>query len=219
MSKPDNQAGHASGTLIQPTGFNYRQLVARVMLVLLNLGSLALLGWILQWRLLPLQRQTRELTSTVARLSTAVGVMETMWTRQVTGDIRSRFEEARNRIFHGRGALEAWLGQVQQQVVPLALEVELEIAKADPAAPPSPQSSTNNSANPLPNRVVVAVRPAAEVEAIASPFQRILQFGQQLTGEERRVDLVGFSVIGGLNSISRAVFELNVWTGEEGETP
>ncbi len=219
MSNPESQAGHASGTLVQPKGINYRQLIARVMLVLLNLGSLALLGWILQWRLLPLQRQTRELTSTVDRLSMAVGVMENRWTAPVTGDIRKKFADAKSRVFQGRGALETWLGQVQEQVAPLALEVELEIDKANPAATPIPPTGTNNSANPFPHRVVMAVRPAAEVEAIASPFQRILQLGQLITGEERRVDLVGFSIEAGSNSISRAVFELDVWTGEEGETP
>ena len=220
----------ASGTLIQPRKVEYKTLVLRGLIILLNLGSIALLWWSLQYRLLPLQKQARDLSRTVARLSTEVDQMQGAWTTPVSAEIRDKFTEIQAHMFTGRGALEAWLGSIQQQVMPLALDAEVDLNPAAPAgatnAPPGTNASpgataatTNAAGGPTLTRIQVIVRPSPDVETVASPFQRVLQLSQRLTHEERRADLVGLSVAGSLRSVGRASLELNLWTGEEGAPP
>jgi hypothetical protein len=213
MSATAPADNRSAGLLIQPRGLDYREIAQRSLLVFLNLGSVAFLWWSLQARLLPLQQETRDLTTTVARLSGEVSLMEATWTPATAQEIRERFGEVRTRAFNGRGALETWLAALKQQVVPLALDIDLDLSKLD-AAP-----ATNSPAGPTPRRVLVEVRPAAEIEAIATPFQRILQLTQRLVCDEPRADLVDLSVAGGLGSVSRAVFVLDLWTSDEGDAP
>ena len=213
MSAPGTSGIPVVSTLAKGPGFDHKQILLRGLVVLLNLGSLVFLWWSLQYRLLPLQKQTRQLSATVGRLASDVSQMEVLWTKPVAQEIRSKYDEVQSRVFKDRAAMEAWLAALPQQITPLALDVEMSLSNAVPPAVSNALEGFSST------RAVVTVRPSPEIEAIASPFQRILRFSQILVGDDRRADLVGLSVAGGSNSVSRAVFELDLWAREETSTP
>ena len=216
MSAPDEKAspgGERPSALIQSTGTDYRQIALRIALVVLNLGSFALLWWSLQKLLLPLQKQARDSNATMTRLISEVDRMEHAWSAADIEQVRTNYNEVPSWMFVGRPALEAWLGEVKERVVPLALEVAPEINRSDPAAP----GSTNTVPTITSTTLALKVRPAAGIEAINSPFQRTLQFSQQLTAEQKRADLVELTVVGGANSVEEADLILQLWTSEEGD--
>ena len=62
---------------------------------------------------------------------------------------------------------------------------------------------------------MVSVRLARDIEAIQSPYQRLLRLSHLLTSQERRVDLTELTVIAGSNSIQQATLVLNLWAGKE----
>jgi len=188
-----------------------KDVVVRMLITLLNLGALGTLWWSLQFRLLPLQRQTRELESTVGRLTREVDMMDAACAPPVAREIREKFDQIQAPTFKDRAELEAWLTGLQQQVIPLALDLEVDLA----GSPPPP--ATNAPAGPMPTRAVLTVRPAADLAAEGTPFQRVLWLSHQLTREEKRADLTGLTAAGGTNSLGRASLELTLWTRQEEE--
>lgn len=211
----ESAAPERKGALIQSTGLDYREIALRVALVVLNLGSIGLVWWSFQKQLLPLQKQVRDSNTTVTRLISEVDRMDSAWPQADIAQVRGKFGEARSWMFVGRPAVEAWLGGLKDQVIPLALDVEFDFSKTDPAAP----AATTTNAPPAisPTTVALKVRPAAGVEAVASSFQRTLQLSQRLTAQEKRVDLVELTAAGGANSVANAVLVLQLWTGEESD--
>lgn len=200
-------------TLIQPGKVVIKDLVLRALIGLLNLGALGTLWWSLQFRLLPLQHQTRELEGTVGRLTREVDSMESSCAPPVAREIREKFDQIQAPTFKDRAELESWLTGLQQEVIPLALDLEVDLA----GAPPPP--ATNAPAGPIPTRALLTVRPAAEFAAEGTAFQRVLWLSHRLTRDEKRADLTGLTAAGGTNSIGRASLELTLWTRQEEEHP
>lgn len=210
-------ASERRGPIIQSTGWDYRDIAIRISLVLLNLGAIGFFWWSLQKVLIPLQKQVRETTTTVTRLISDVDLMERATAEGDVVQVRGKFGDVRSWMFVGRPAVEAWLGGLKEKVVPLALDVDFDFSKADATEPATTPGVTNSATAISPTRVSLKVRPAAGVEAVLTPFQRTLQMTQQLTGQEKRVDLVELTATGGSNSVDNVVVVLNLWTGEESD--
>jgi hypothetical protein len=202
------------GVLIQRTGFDYRELALRISLVALNFGAIAFLWWSLQTVLLPLQKQARDANITVTRLISEVDRMERVWAEGDVAQVRSKFSDIRSWMFVGRPAVEAWLGALKEQVLPLALDVDFDFSKSDTV---QPDTATNAHILINPARVSLRIQPVAGIEALASTFQRTVQLSQQLAGLEKRVDLVELTAAGGSNSVASTVVVLYLWTGEESD--
>jgi hypothetical protein len=192
----------------RPSSFNYRELIVRVVLVLLVFGSLTMVWWSIQ-RLKPRQKAVAELNVTVNKLSGEVDQMETRWSKQEVEQILRKNSQVGDVLFVGQPALESWLANLREQVVPMALDLKADFgqAAADPAA--------SNKVFTVPATVSVDVKPAPGIDAIRTPYERVLRLSQRLAGQAKRADLVEMSVVGGSNSISRAVVVLNLWAGEE----
>ena len=212
---PPMEAGTGrKGVLIQRTGFDYRELALRISLVALNFGAIAFLWWSLQTVLLPLQKQARDANITVTRLISEVDRMERVWAEGDVAQVRSKFSDIRSWMFVGRPAVEAWLGALKEQVLPLALDVDFDFSKSDTV---QPDTATNAHILINPARVSLRIQPVAGIEALASTFQRTVQLSQQLAGLEKRVDLVELTAAGGSNSVASTVVVLYLWTGEESD--
>jgi hypothetical protein len=217
MSEPTTPSaapGERKGALIQGRELNYREIALRISLVLLNLGSLALLWWSLQKVLLPLQKQVRDTNTTVTRLIADVDSMESAWPQLARDQLREKHSEARSWMFVGRPAVESWLEGVKANAIPLALTVGFDFTKAE-AENAAPAPTNAPGLNPTP--VALVVLPTPGVENPLSPYQRILQLSQQLTRQEKRVDFVEMTATGGSNSVGNAILVLHLWSGEESD--
>ena len=219
MSQPppvESAAPERKGPIIQSSGLDYRELALRISLVVLNLGSVAFFWWSLTKVLMPLQKQTQDTNLIVTRLISEVDRMERVLAEGDVEQVRGKYGDVRSWLFVGRPAVEAWLGGLKEQVVPLALDVEFDFT-ADPAPATATTTTTNAPLTINPTRVTLKVRPAPGIEAVASPFQRTLQLTQRLTEQEKRVDLVELTATGGSNSVENVTVVLNLWTGEESD--
>lgn len=203
------------GTLIQPRETDYKEIALRIGLVLLNIGSVALLWWSLQGTLQPLQRELRDVNTTVTRLITDVESLERAWSQPVVEQTRGKFGEVRSYMFVGRPAVESWINDVKQSAVPLALDVGFDFNLAEPSSvAPAP---TNAPASITPTPVALSVRPGLGIDAANPSYQRLLQLSQRLTVQEKRADLVELRAAAGSNSVDQAVLVLHLWTAEESD--
>ena len=189
----------------------YGAWVFRAIILVAVLGSVAVILWSLFVLLFPRLRQSRELSSAVARLSAAVDGLEQEWTEAEAAQVRNRRRQVDFELFGGRDALEVWLARLKEESEPLGLAVRGDFG------PVSTRLAGTRMLTVVPVMVRVEVQPAGLEARTASPYQRILQLSQRLTSGEKRADLTELTVIGGTNSISRAVLVLNYWADEGGK--
>jgi hypothetical protein len=173
-------------------------------------GAIALLVWIFFLKLTPLQKQSRDLGVQVARLSSEVDEMERNWDEKEIEQLTGDFSRINSHLFADEAALASWLGNLQEQVVPLALDASAEFGTAILL-----DSTNHQNLALIPATISVSV--ASNVPAIQSPYQRLLRLSHELTSRERRVDLMELNVNGGASSVSiqQATLVLNLWAGKE----
>ena len=194
-------------TPARPRSANRREMILRLLATVLMAGAFALAGWIFFWKLAPLQKQSRDLGMQVARLSAEVDAMERTLEKNDPEQVARNFRRVNSRLFSDEATLANWLTDLKEQVIPLALE-----ARADFGAAVLPNTNYQHLAI-IP--ATVSVRLARDIEAIQSPYQRLLRLSHLLTSQERRVDLTELTVIAGSNSIQQATLVLNLWAGKE----
>ena len=210
MSAPTPERRPVAALAPRASSLNYTEILLRALFFLCVLGSLALVWWSVR-RLAPLQQKSRELSTTVARLSAEVDQMDGKWTKQDVEQIVRKFGQVQGHLFGGQAAGEAWLIKLKEQGIPMALDVKADFGKT------AAQEAGDRKLAVIPATVSIEVRPAPGIEGVLPPYQRMLQLSQRLTAEEKRADLVELNVVGGTNSICRAVVVLDLWAGEEGQ--
>ncbi len=173
------------------------------------LGSVAMIWWSFGLVLSPRQRQSRELTLQVARLSAEVDDLDRQWTKAQIAEVTSRFSQVDLTLFAGRAGVETWLANLKEVAASLALGVGANFAQ------PSPRTAGGRTLTVIPATVSVEVQPPGPETKVASPYQRILMLGELLSYENKRADLTEMKVDGGVSSISRVVLGLDHWTGKE----
>ena len=199
--------GHPQGGT-PPRNAAHRDRLFRVVILVAVVGSVAVMLWSLFALLFPRLKQSRELSSTVARLSAEVDNLEQQWTEAEAAQVRNRRRQVEFELFGGRAALESWLAHLKEEGAPLGLGVRGDFG------PVSTKMAGSHMLTVIPVMVSVEVQPARPGTPALSPYQRILQLSQRLTGGEKRADLTDLTVVAGSNSISRAVLGLNYWADE-----
>ncbi len=210
MSTPTPERRPVAALAPKTSRLDYKDVLLRAAFFLSVLGSLALVWWSVK-RLTPLQDKSRDLSTQLARLSTEVDQMKMDLTSPDVEQLARKYVQVQGQLFGGQSALETWLQGLRRQTLPLALDVKADFGKA------AAQAAGEQKLAVIPATVSVEVRPAAGIEGVQSPYQRVLQLSQRLTAEEKRADLVELNVAGGTNSVSRAVVVLNLWAGQEGQ--
>jgi len=195
----------------QPQKLNRREALFRAAIVVVLLASLALAWWTFVQRLVPLQRQSRELTSRVGRLSTEVDSLERKWTPAQVEQIRASHKQAHSTLFADENALGAWLQHLEEQATPLALDFKLEFGKS------TAQTNSPEKLAVIPATVSIDFQPA--LGTAESAYQRLLRLGRQLAAEGKRADLAELTAMGGANSVTRASLVFNLWAGEDASGP
>jgi hypothetical protein len=192
-----------------PPDTGSRDQLFRAITFLVVLGSVVVILWSFFGLLLPRVKQSRELSSTVARLSTEVDDLERQWTTAQIAQVTNQFSQVDSVLFQGRTDVEAWLANLKELAASMGLEMATSYSQ------PSLQTVGGRTLTVLPATVTLEIQRAAPDTAAASPYKRILQLGQHLSGEKKRVDLKELNLDGGTNSVSRVVLVLNHWTEKE----
>jgi len=185
-----------------------RAWTARLVFLAAVAGAMILAWWSLTRVLAPCQQQSRELGSTVARLSGEVEDMERKWTKAKAEQLNQKFDAIHAELFGGPLGLAGWLANLKEQVVPLGLTVQADSGNATPLA------TNGQRLVVIPANIAVDVQPTPATQSFPSPYQRLLLLSQHLSAQEKRADLTELTVVGGTNSINRAVFGLNLWASE-----
>jgi outer membrane murein-binding lipoprotein Lpp len=180
----------------------------RLAIVILLAGSAAWACWRLG-RLELLQRQSRQLSSTITRLSAQVDELEGKWARGQADEIGNQLKQARARLFSDQAALEHWIRALKEQAEPLFLEAKTSFGKTVPL------NAAEQELAMIPATISLDVGPADETGQSASPYRRLVQLSQSLARQEKRADLVEMTVEGGTNSVASAVLVLHLWAGVE----
>src|SRR3954466_7967216 len=78
---------------------SYKELVFRLVILLAFVASMALLWWTSSQVLAPRTNQSRELSTTVARLSSEVEEMERKWSAYEAQQLSNRFDKVQPQLF------------------------------------------------------------------------------------------------------------------------
>jgi hypothetical protein len=173
----------------------------------LILGALGFAWWTFTKRLVPMQQRSRQLASTLEKLSSQVDDLSRKWPKFERDQIRADYQEVRNQLFADELELGRWLMRLEEQASPLALDIKVEFGKS------KTRNAENEKLAVIPAAVTLVVRPT--VGGNQTPYQRMLRLGQQLGAEGKRADLAELMVNGGPLSITRGVLVFNLWAGEE----
>jgi len=183
------------------------EVIFRVIVFVVILASIAFAWWAYSQRLVPLQRQSRELTSANSALSTEVDKIDRKWSKEDAELIRARYKEVYGALFEDEVALQGWLNRLKKSAIPLSLDVKVDFGKN------LSQLSGDDKLAIIPTSVMLQVQPG--LYGKESAYQRLLRFCQQLATEGKRSDLAELTVTGGTSSITNAVLTFNLWAGEE----
>jgi hypothetical protein len=205
--KPPLLPGQRSVAVAQPRKVSRWELVFRVAIIGSLVISMGLAWWTLTRQLMPLQQQSQALGVTVSHLSDEVDALQQKWTPADVDKTRNNYKELRTQLFADEGALQAWLVRLDEAAGPLVLDLKVDFGK------PTAQVTNDVQVSVMPASVAIEVHPMPG--ATESPYQRLLRFGQQLGTEGKRADLAEMRVVGGKNSITRALLVFNLWAGDE----
>jgi uncharacterized protein YoxC len=190
-----------------PSRFDTGELLFRMSFLAVIAVSCFVIWWSLTKVLAPRQKESKELATTVARLSSEVDMIDRKWTKDTIEQLDRKFERIPNHTFADGQEVESWLIELKQQLAALGMDVQAEFGKVVPA--------TTNAADPklvvIPATLTVDVRPVSGPPGSPSAYRRFLQLNQRLATQEKRADIADLTVSGGTNSINHAVFVLNLW--------
>lgn len=179
----------------------------RIMTGLPLVGSVLLVFWCYQ-RLTPVQRQVRDLTTQISRISAEIGQMQGHLTPGELARLAADYQRAQGLLFSSPDALKDWFEKLRVQMIPLALDASADIGRAVVT------NSSNFTVAVVPATVALTIQPSTAVEGVRSPYERVLRFLDQINRQDKRVDIVELQVTGGSNSVSQAVATLRLWAGE-----
>jgi hypothetical protein len=173
----------------------------------LILASVGFAWWTFEKRLVPLQKQSRQQVTSLETLSSQVDDMGRKWPKFARDQIRTDYQEVRNELFADELELGRWLVRLEEEAAPLALEINVQFGNS------KNRTTEEEKLAVIPASVTLVVRPT--IGGTQTPYQRMLQLGQELGAEGKRADLAELTVNGGPLSITKGVLVFNLWAGEE----
>ena len=194
---------------VQQARIDYWELIFRVVIVMLLLGSMAMAWWSIRG-LAPLQKETRTLSSRVASLSAGVDDLERKRPREQAAQVEARLHEAHSTLFTDQAALAAWLATLQKQTASLALNARSSFGKT------IPQITNGESVAVIPTTISLDVQPQSGAQENESPYQRVLRLNRILITQDKRVDLRELTMVGGPHSVTNAVMVFYLWAEDKG---
>jgi cell division protein FtsB len=188
-------------------GFNYSELIFRVVIILALSFSVWLGWWSYNRVYLPQLKEAREANATLNQLSTEVDDLDRRWPPADIEKLNQRLQLVDSNLFSDQSALEAWLADLREQSPPLGWDLKATFEKS------RMHSAAQRNVYVIPTSLFIELHTVTNAPAMLSPYQRLLQLARQIALQQKRGDFTELTVDTGSNSISRAVMGLNFWTG------
>lgn len=179
-----------------------RKVLPRLMFVLPFALSATLLWWSLD-RIKPVIRESEELTRRTTKLTQQIEEMELRRRGVVKERVEERYSQAMDRNFTGQDAVAAWLEELRDRAITLALDFNPRFGDAEG------HSVAAENLTLIP--VTIEVKPAAGIQSGRNAYQRIMEFSHFLANHPKRADLLKLNITGRNGTAARAVFNLNLW--------
>src|SRR5206468_1190463 len=120
--------------------------------------------------------------------------------------IVGRLKLSQEQLFAGQDEVGGWQSELKRQADQLAVSVSAGVTKTQDCPLPGKRFSIMSTK--------VDVRPTAPGVRTNSPYLRLLSFAQNISAQNKRVDLVQLEVTGRSNSVSEAKLDLQLWSLE-----
>ena len=188
-------------------GFNYRALIARLLVGIILAGSLWLIWWSYYRVFFPYFKESRELTQSVAKLSTEVDQLKNMWSAKDLEEINKKTGMVHTNLFADRADLQTWLANLRDQSMAMGVDLKADFTHSLEQTDAEPRFLIFYT------KLSIQFQPVPGPEKGPSPYQRLLQLTQLLTAGEKADCLNELTAESGPRSIEHAVMDFNFWTG------
>src|SRR5216117_2320812 len=183
----------------------FRDLKVRLALLFVFAASVALAWWSIN-RLPASENLLARQNTKITELENQIDEFGRRWNPQEAEQIAGRFKQSQEQLFAGQDALGGWQADLKQQADQLAVSVKPGV--------------TNTQDCPLPGKrfaimsATVEVRPITPGIRTNSPYLRLLSFAQNLSSQNKRVDLIELKASGSSNSVTEAKMDVQLWSLE-----
>jgi len=184
----------------------FRDLKVRLLLLVIFGASAALAWWSINR--LPASEQKLERQNTkIAELKQQKAELENRWGNgQEAEQIAGRFKLSQEQLFAGQDEINGWQAELKRQADQLAVSVNAGVTKTQDCPLPGKRFAIMSA--------TVDVRPITPGIRTNSPYLRLLSFAQNLSSQNKRVDMLEVAVTGRSNSVSEAKMDVQLWSLE-----
>jgi len=183
----------------------FRDLKVRLLLLLIFAASAALVVWSIN-RLPESDKKLLAQSAKIAELEKQEHDLTNRWDGVEAEQIAGRFKQSQELLFAGQDEVGGWQAELKRQADQLALTVNASVARTQDCPLPGKRFTITSAK--------VDVRPITPGVRTNSPYLRLLSFAQNLSAQNKRVDLVELEVTGRSNSVSEAKMDLHLWSLE-----
>ena len=184
----------------------FRDLKVRLVLLLIFGAAAALVVWSIGYRLPDSDKKLQAQNTKIAQLESEIEQVERRWNPQEAEQIAGRLKLSQEQLFAGQDEVGRWQTELKRQADQLAVTVNAGTTKTQNCPLPGKRFSILSTK--------VDVRPAAPGVRTNSPYLRLLSLAQNLSAQNKRVDLMELKAIGSSNSVSEAHLDLQLWSLE-----
>jgi hypothetical protein len=184
----------------------FRDMKVRLVLLFIFAASMALVVWSILYRLPESDRNLERQNTKIAELENQTLELELRWNPQEAEQMAGRFKQSQELLFAGQDEIGGWQAELKRQADQLAVSVNASVTRTQDCPLPGKRFSIVTA--------TVDVRPVAPGVRTNSPYLRLLNFAQNLSAQNKRVDLMELKAIGKSNSVSEAKLDLHLWSLE-----
>jgi len=182
-----------------------RDLKVRLVLLCVFVVSMALAWWSIN-RLPDSEKKLERQNLKITELENQITEFERRWNPQEAEQMPGRLKESQKQLFSGQEEFGLWQTELKRQASQLTVLFNPGVTKTQDCPLPGKRFAIM-SAN-------VEVRPSAPGVRTNSPYLRLLSFAQNLSSQNKRVDLVELKASGSSNSVNEAHLALQLWSLE-----
>jgi len=182
-----------------------RDLKVRLVLLCVFGLSMALAWWSIN-RLPASEKKLERQNLKINELEDQITGFERRWNPHEAEQMNGRFKETQKQLFGGQEEFGLWQAELKRQASQLTVSVNAGVTKTQDCPLPGKRFAIMSAK--------VEVRPSSPGVRTNSPYLRLLSFAQNLSSQNKRVDLVELEASGSSNSVSEAHLALQLWSLE-----
>ena len=158
----------------------FRDLKVRLVLLLVFAASTALVVWSVMYRLPASENKLQAQNTKITQIESDIEQLERRWNPQEAEQTAGRFKLSQEQLFPNQTEIANWQAELKRQTDQLAVSVNAGVTRTQDC--------------PLPGKRFSIVTATVDVRSINpgvrtnSPYLRLLNFAQNLSAQNKRVD-------------------------------